>query len=69
MFLKMNKHLLSYDVYEVLKFNSQWEFFFPKRPTMSEYNTNNEDNNDIEASDDYEAQRSCLLTIFDHSFS
>ena len=47
MFLKMNKHLLKYDVYEVVKHNSQWESFIRKRPIMPEHNTSDKDNDDI----------------------
>ena len=43
MFLKMNKHILMFDVFEVVKLNLQWESFIPKRSTMLEYNTNDED--------------------------
>ena len=55
MFLKMKKRLLNYDVFEVVKLNSQWKSFIPKRQTMLEYNTNDEDNNDIEVDNEYEA--------------
>ena len=40
MILKINKHILMFDVFEVVKLNLQWESFIPKRPTMLEYNTN-----------------------------
>ena len=43
LFLKMNKHILMFDVFEVVKLNLQWESFIVKRPTMLEYNTNDED--------------------------
>ena len=43
MFLKVNKHILMFDVFEVVKLNLQWESSIPKRPTMLEYNTNDED--------------------------
>ena len=33
----------------------QWEFFIPKRPAMPEYDTNDEDKDDIEADEEYEA--------------
>ena len=52
MFLKMNKHLLCS---EVVKLDSQWENFIPKRPIMSEYDTNDEDKDNIEANEEYEA--------------
>ena len=55
MFLKMNKHLLCSDVSEVVKLDLQWKSFIPKRPAMSEYDTNDEDKNDIEADEEYEA--------------
>ena len=55
MFFKMNKHLLCSDVYEVVKLDSQWESFIPKRPSMSEYDTNDEDKDNIEADKEYEA--------------
>ena len=55
MILKMNKHVLNYDVFEIVKLNSQWESFIPKRPTLPEYNTNNEDNDNTDAYDEYEA--------------
>ena len=53
--MKTNKHILHYDINEGVKLNSQWESFIPKRPSMPEYNTNDEDNDDIEANDEYEA--------------
>jgi hypothetical protein len=43
MFLRMNIHILMFDVFEVVKLNLPWESFIPKRPTMLEYNTNDED--------------------------
>jgi hypothetical protein len=55
MFLKMNKHLLCSDVSEVVKLDSQWESFIPKRLVMSEYDTNGEDKDNIEADEEYEA--------------
>ena len=55
MYLKLNKHLLNYDVSEIVKLDSQWESFIPKRPAMSEYDTNDEDNDNIEADEEYEA--------------
>ena len=55
MFLKMNKHLLCSDVSEVVKLDLQWESFIPKRPAMSEYDTNDEDKDDIEADEEYGA--------------
>jgi hypothetical protein len=51
----MNKHLLGSDVCEIGKLNSQWESFIPKQPTMTEYNTNDEDNDDIKTNDEHEA--------------
>ena len=53
MFLKMNKHLLNSDVFEVVEFNSQRKSSIPKRQAMLEYNTNDEDNNNIEVDDEY----------------
>ncbi len=35
--------------------DSQWESFIPKRPAMPEYDTNDEDNDNIEADEEYEA--------------
>ena len=51
----MDEHLLKFDIFEGSEFSSQWESFIPKRPSMPEYNTNNEDDNDIKANDEYEA--------------
>ena len=55
MFLKMNKHLLNSNVSETVKLDSQWESFIIKRPAMPKYDTNDEDNDDIEANEEYEA--------------
>ena len=55
MFLKLNKHLLNSDVSEIVKLDSQWESFISKRHAMPEYDTNDEDNDDIDANEEYEA--------------
>ena len=55
MFLKMNKHLLCSNVSEIVKSDSQWEYFIPKQPTIFQYNTNDDDKDDIEADEEYEA--------------
>ena len=67
-FLKMNKHLLCYDVSEVVKLDSQWEYFIPKWPTMSKFDTNNEDKDDIEVDEEYEAWCLYFITTNDYSF-
>ena len=68
MFLKMNKHLLCSNVSEIVKSDSQWEYFIPKQPTMSEYNTNDDDKDDIEADEEYEAWCLYFITMIDYSF-
>ena len=68
MFLKMNKHLLCSNVFEVIKLDLQWESFIPKRPTMSEYDTNDEDKDDTEADKEYEAWCLYFMTTLDYSF-
>ena len=68
MFLKMNKHLFCYDVYEVVKLDSQWESFIPKRPTMSEYDTNDEDKDDMEADEEYETWCLYFITTINYIF-
>ena len=51
MFQKINKHLLNSDVYEVVKIDLQWQYFISERPTMPEYNNNDENNDDIKANE------------------
>lgn len=55
LFPYINKHLLRFCIFKVVKLDWQWKSYILKQLSMPKYDTNDEDNDNIEANEKYEA--------------